>query len=105
MPTAEWNFSTSVVNGKIYSIGHSVVQEYDPATNNWTKKADMPTARGYPSTCAVGRRIYVIGGTDLEGMQFPLDKGIVEEYDTGFVPEGVEPEGKLPTTWGEVKSQ
>jgi hypothetical protein len=39
------------VNGKIYAIGGSsgvaisTVEEYDPATDKWTKKADTPTAK------------------------------------------------------------
>ncbi len=60
----------------------------------------MPTARMSMSAAAVGSIIYVIGGYVKGRGYFP----IVEEYDTGFVPEGVEPEGKLPTTWGEIKS-
>jgi len=56
MPTARVNVSTSVVNGKIYAIGGSpgykqwydgftTVEEYDPETDTWSKKADMPTKR------------------------------------------------------------
>ena len=40
-------------------------------------------------------------------MQFkPLAAGIVEGFDIRFVSENtsVKPEGKLPTTWAEVKS-
>jgi hypothetical protein len=71
--------STSVVNGKIYAIGgwcdgafHSTVEEYDPATDTWTKKADMPTARQWLSTSVVDGKIYAIGGKTLS---------TVEEYD------------------------
>jgi uncharacterized protein (TIGR02246 family) len=66
-----------VVNGKIYAIGggagssssyssvetFSTVEEYDPATNTWTRKADMPTARGFHSANVVDGKIYVIGGS------------------------------------------
>ena len=56
MPTARGGLSTSVVNGKIYAIGGlrrqggvreavAVVEEYDPTTDRWMKKASMPTAR------------------------------------------------------------
>jgi len=50
------------------------------------------------STSAVNGKIYAIGGT----LGSPWD-GIstVEEYDTGFMP--VNPAGKLPTLWGEIK--
>jgi hypothetical protein len=38
------------------------VEAYDPATDTWTRKADMPTARRNFATCVVGGRIYAIGG-------------------------------------------
>jgi len=77
MPTARQGLSTSVVDGKIYAIGggaspsssyqwaetFSTVEEYDPATDTWTRKADMPTARGWHSANVLDGRIYVIGGS------------------------------------------
>jgi N-acetylneuraminic acid mutarotase len=64
--------SASVVKGKIYVIGGqtspyfgagitSVVTEYDPATNSWRRRANMPTARSLLSTCVVEDKIYAIG--------------------------------------------
>ena len=79
MPTERSYVSTSAVNGKIYAIGgakagqrFSTVEEYNPATNTWTKKADMPTARSGLSTSVVNEKIYAIGGWMLS---------TVEEYD------------------------
>ncbi|MBI1923874.1 hypothetical protein HYR99_06450 [Candidatus Poribacteria bacterium] len=66
----------------------------------WTKKADMPTARNSLSTSVVDGKIYAIGGL--------LPLGVVEEYDTGFAGEegqSVDPKGKLATSWGKIKSQ
>ena len=40
----------------------STVEAYDPATDTWTKKADMPTAKGHSAIAVVGGIIYVIGG-------------------------------------------
>ena len=75
MPTARQGLSTSVVNGKIYAMGggdlsagasairaFSTVEEYDPATDTWTTKSEMPTARFGHSANVVDGRIYVIGG-------------------------------------------
>jgi N-acetylneuraminic acid mutarotase len=88
MPTPRYDFSTSVVNGKIYAIGGGVsfytktglktVEEYDPATDTWTKKKDMPTGRQALSTCVVNGRIYAMGG-----IVSPPGPGlsVVEEYD------------------------
>ena len=81
MPTPRYSFSTSVVNGKIYAIGGvttdpdsifanppeiavATVEEYNPATDTWTKKVDMPTPRYILSTSVVNGKIYAIGGAD-----------------------------------------
>jgi N-acetylneuraminic acid mutarotase len=76
--------AASTVNGKIYTIGggersgpFSVVEEYDPATDTWTKKADMPTARAFLSTGVVNGKIYAIGGSRFNAPAYTA----VEEYD------------------------
>ena len=69
MPTARDYAATGVVKDKIYAIGGlthgfvavSAVEAYDPATDTWTKKANMPTARG-TFTAEVNGKIYAIGG-------------------------------------------
>jgi N-acetylneuraminic acid mutarotase len=70
------------VNGKIYAIGGDegsetgncktgtsmtnnavpYTEEYDPALNVWTSKADMPTARALLGTAVYGGKIFCIGG-------------------------------------------
>jgi N-acetylneuraminic acid mutarotase len=95
MPTPRWMHTSAVVNGKIYVIGGvssepanwqnesgeilSTVEEYDPATDTWTRKADMPTARGWlpPSSPVVDGKIYVIGGGDDVVWDLPT----LEMYD------------------------
>jgi PKD repeat protein len=77
MPTPRQAPASSVVEGKIYVIGggesptnsnyngiecYATVEEYDPATDTWTEKSPMPTARWCHSTCEVSGRIYIIGG-------------------------------------------
>jgi N-acetylneuraminic acid mutarotase len=113
MPTARKGLFTSAVNGKIYAIGgiegdtvlFSIMEEYDSATDTWARKADMPTARWLGSASVVGGKIYAIGGSVLcSSLGAPVPT--VEVYDTGFVPElvtSVEAEGKLATTWGEIR--
>jgi len=79
--------SCNVVNSKIYVIGGyggvkqgnlfpyiPEVEEYDPSTDRWTKKSNMPTPRNAPS-CVLNGKIYLVGG--YNGGFFP----IVEEYD------------------------
>ena len=90
MPTPRWSPTSAVVDGRIYVIGGgsdetdfeylSNVEEYDPATDTWSRKTDMPTARGWmsPSSAVVDGKIYVIGGDDgRPGNSSPT----VEEYD------------------------
>ncbi len=78
IPTPRKAHSTAAVDGKIYVIGGlatdmsinnsgaiPVVEEYDPATDTWNRKADMPEARGYldgSSLPVVDGKIYVMGG-------------------------------------------
>ena len=90
IPTRRQYLSASVVNGKIYAIGGgapglSTVEMYDPTTDRWLRKADMPTARTLFPASAVNGYIYAIGGGrsfgagGLPSLVLPT----VEEYDTG----------------------
>ena len=98
MPTVRSAVSTSVVNGKIYAIGGEqlkkiklyrgwgyevkklpTVEMYDPATDTWTLKADMPTPRSYLSTSVMDGKIYAIGGMSSSNEQGRLET--VEVYD------------------------
>ena len=51
MPTARKGLGVTSVDGKIYAIGGfngsylNTVEEYNPATNTWSTKTGMPTAR------------------------------------------------------------
>jgi RNA polymerase sigma factor (sigma-70 family) len=111
MLTPRWKLCTSTVNGRIYAIGGtsdfndrnilSTVEEYDPDADKWTKRTDMPTPREACISGAVNGKIYVIGGYDQNAWTF---FSAVEEYDTGFAGESVQPKGKLPTTWGDVRT-
>ena len=95
MPTPRGYLATAAVNGKIYAIGGlnpsferaqgiSTVEEYDPVTDTWTLKADMPTPRAVLSTSVVNGKIYAIGG---EAEHLTLESrawvSTVEEYDPG----------------------
>ena len=91
MPTARGYHASCAVNGKIYAIGGGIrtpdkvtilgtVEEYDPETDTWAKKADMPAPPRGGFTCsAVNGKIYAIGGV----LDFPFRTytGSVEEYD------------------------
>ena len=105
MPTPRNALSAAVVDGKIYAIGgwgydrpeggwesidptatgqdFSKVEVYDPETDTWTTRADMPTPRSHMTVSALGGKIYAIGGgarivAGRSGEWLPL----LEVYDT-----------------------
>ncbi len=92
MPTRRTFLCAAAVNGKIYAIGGVIagepadpdwdtrhVEEYDPTTDTWIRKADMLTARSNAAACAVDGKIYVIGGVIGNLHNAPIST--VEEYD------------------------
>ena len=74
LPTKRWEFSTAVVDDKVYIIGGSLfdnnagpfglstVEVYDPQTDTWRQVADMPTPRTNAKAAVVNGTIYVFGG-------------------------------------------
>ena len=68
------SLGAAVVNGQIYAIGGvldppsyvtctGTNEKYDPASNQWTLKSDMPTPRASFAIASVEGKIYCIGGT------------------------------------------
>jgi N-acetylneuraminic acid mutarotase len=78
MHTARAGLAAAVgSDGKIYAIGGwntkngfndnialATVEAYNPATNSWTTKRSMPTARYFLAAAAVGGKIYAFDGVD-----------------------------------------
>ena len=76
MHTARAGLAAAVgSDGKIYAIGGwntrtsdpialATVEAYNPATNSWTTKRSMPTARYFLAAAADGSKIYAIDGVD-----------------------------------------
>ena len=99
MPTARGHLATSVVSGKIYAIGGvpsgpsivislSTVEVYNPMSDTWERKSDMPTPRAWLSTGVINGQIYAIGGTP----KWPRSVSSVEEYNAlGFVVKIISP--------------
>ena len=44
------------------SVCYKNVEVYDPQTDSWTRKSDIPTGRTALATCVVEGRIYAVGG-------------------------------------------
>ena len=102
MPTERAYFSTAVVNNLIYAVGGwsgigpapiccnvsleslSAVEAYDPTTDKWTKKADIPTKRLWVTLSVVDGKIYAIGGQTLverRGRKIAKTVKAIEVYD------------------------
>ncbi len=96
LPGPRANLAAAVVNvggvDKLYAIGgfgglsgtifYSSVHEYDPATDTWTSKTNMPLERTNLSVGVVNGKIYVFGGKSLIGGSEQMNK-TVWEYDPG----------------------
>ncbi|HEX9659174.1 MAG TPA: kelch repeat-containing protein, partial [Rhodothermales bacterium] len=52
-----------VIGGRVPGIGNiASVESYNPATNEWTSRAPMPTARSGLASASLRGRIFVFGG-------------------------------------------
>jgi len=114
MPTVRKNLCTSVINGKIYAIGGinkvgeaykvvSVVEEYDPVMDKWTEKANLSAVRHSVASSVVDGKIYAIGG--FKDVDATIIDPAIEEYTPEAWLSIISPQGKLPKTWGNIKSR
>ena len=95
MPSLRMDFTTAVIDGKIYVMGGRVedepfnpmatnlVEVYDPLTNKWEKRANMPTARGMTDAVVVDGKIYVLGGYTWRRVPGLIERFVksIEEYN------------------------
>ncbi|MFC1633210.1 kelch repeat-containing protein [Planctomycetota bacterium] len=88
MPTVTSLHAAAVVDGTIYTMGGTdnmwgyadywpTVFAYDPQTDTWTRKADMPAGRARLATAVVDGKIYAIGGSP----HADAEVSTVEMYD------------------------
>ena len=88
LPVGLHHVGIGVVGGRLYVIGGytksglsvwnsvATVYAYDPATDRWTERASMPTARGALSVTEHEGKLYAIGGYDRKA-----NTSAVEVYD------------------------
>ena len=65
-----------MINGKLYVAGGrnaagtavATLHVYNPATNTWSTKAPMPSARFRAAGQVINGRLYVVGGNDAAGV-------------------------------------
>jgi N-acetylneuraminic acid mutarotase/fibronectin type 3 domain-containing protein len=90
LPMARNHFGTLVADGRIYAIAGQTkhdagvvdvarVDMFDTATNTWTQKASVPTARSHfePGTFVRDGRLYIVGGGNVGAVQI----NNITEYD------------------------
>jgi N-acetylneuraminic acid mutarotase len=94
MPVARNHLAGGAVRGKVYAIGGrlggafiigmpgnvDLVEEYDPATDAWTTRAPMPTARSGLNSAVMGDVIYVAGG-EVQTYEYLAAFRAFEAYD------------------------
>jgi hypothetical protein len=93
MPTARYLLGAAGLDGIVYAIGGadydideawvtSANEAYDPATDSWTTKAPMPTAREGLAVAALDGLVYAIGGRDgVSDLYEGSPVSVVEAYD------------------------
>ncbi|WP_455218567.1 Kelch repeat-containing protein [Kaarinaea lacus] len=81
-----YDLGVVAMGDKLYVLGGysgsnlPMVDEYDPATDTWTSKANMPSPRRKMATASVNGKIYLISGSDSQGsdLRFTFT---TEEFD------------------------
>jgi N-acetylneuraminic acid mutarotase len=87
-PEPEEELYGTVLNGKFYVLGGfgiggnapGLVYEYDPASDRWTKKKNMPVAVHHQAQAAYNGKLYVFGGC-LKGISGEAGTQHAWEYD------------------------
>jgi len=91
MPTKRTFLCACTLDDKVYVVGGvtagvpgadwnpSAMEVYDPSTDTWTRKADIPNPRSMAAACIVDGKIYVIGG--VKGSVGGSGISTVEAYD------------------------
>ena len=91
-PLSKFESMGDVVNGKLYVFGGyksasiqqtTQVAVYDPATNQWSTRKEMPESLTHSGTASDGNFIYLAGGYvgDWKGVETPVTRH-VWKYDT-----------------------
>ncbi len=107
MPTARGSLAVGVVDGILYAVGGlfyvgvngfvtNAVEAYNPATNTWSTKASLPTARYALRAGVVNGVLYAIGGSFINGTLVAT----VEAYDPGTNTWSTKASMPLPKAYG-----
>ena len=93
MPTGRSGGAAAVAVNRLYVFGgegnadntslgtFNQVEFYDPARDVWTRLAPMPLARHAIGAAVVGKRIYLPGGSIVQGGRAPGTMAIVDAFE------------------------
>ena len=92
MPSGRSGGAGAVVNDRLYVFGgegnednslgtFNQVEFYDAARNTWTELAPMPLPRHALSAAVVGKRIYLPGGSIVQGGRVPGVTAIMDTFE------------------------
>jgi hypothetical protein len=88
MPTPRHSREVAVANGKLYALAGwnqasgylNVVEEYDPALNQWRSRGVLPVRRSGFGIGTIGGRIFIFGGLNAGGYIKTIDECIPSIY-------------------------
>ena len=92
MPTGRSGGTAAVVGNRLYVFGgegnednslgtFNQVEVYDPARDSWTQLAPMPLPRHAFGAVVVGKRIYLPGGSIVQGGRAPGVTAIMDTFE------------------------
>ena len=92
MPTGRSGGSAAVLGNRLYVFGgegngdnplgvFNQVEVYDPARDGWSRLAPMPLPRHALGAAAVGSRIYLPGGSIVQGGRAPGTTAIMDVFE------------------------
>jgi RNA polymerase sigma factor (sigma-70 family) len=114
IPNKRFFPTAAIISRDIYLIGGakensnsclSIVEKYNIDEDKWEAKADMPSKRGWFSGSeapVIDNQIYIIGGV-IDVWENTTTKN--EVYTPDIESKSVDPNGKLPKTWGMLKAK
>ena len=87
LPSARYRTACAPLSGKIFSFGGSgsfdyvtTVDSFNPVSNSWGPAGQLSAARVGAAVCAVGTKLYLVGGQSYSGSNFTVTSSI-DEWD------------------------
>jgi len=101
-PLTRHHVGATVINGKIYVVGGQVdhdntardkyyAHSYDPATDTWTRLADLPGVNSHiePGTFAYGTDLIMVGGENIRDKVYDYNPGTNTWNQIMTLPQGL----------------